>query len=404
MATYDHEKLGAVTAMISAAERPWASMRALRTCVAAIFLSAALLSGAAAATHRSRRHRRRAERRRRAPEIAEFMALLADPKVQKWLLEQQHAAKASKKPAPKEETVSEYIDSRVGATREHYRRPGAPRSPICPTSSSEAVGLLRADIPTRGTVPVLVLAFAALGFGVEWLFRKATQKTRQHLAGLPMETVHDRLRLVAARLAFSLRRGRGLRSRQPRPLLGVRLAAAPSPDAARLSRRLARHPDRGGRRPFSARPRCRALPHRSDGYCGRSVLVPTAHRVCRLVCLRLGDAQPAQRSRLFVGGAPARRLCAWPRSPRHCAGIRVAPAGRAGPGHRSAVTQEASSRPGRTERAAVGRHRAVVGALGGESHAGLLARSGHRHPAARQRRDQAHGRAPPSAARFAAGW
>ena len=42
-----------------------------------------------------------------------------------------------------------------------------------------------------------------MGFGVEWLFRKATQKTRQRLDGLPMETVHDRLRLVAARFAFS---------------------------------------------------------------------------------------------------------------------------------------------------------------------------------------------------------
>ena len=38
---------------------------------------------------------------------------------------------------------------------------------------------------------------------------------------------------------------------------------------------------------------------------------------------------------------PARRLRAWPRSSRHWAGIRLAPASAAGPGHRSAVTQEA---------------------------------------------------------------
>jgi len=50
---------------------------------------------------------------------------------------------------------------------------------------------------------VLVLFFAALGYGVEWLFRKATQKTRQRLISLPMETVRDRLLLVAARFAFS---------------------------------------------------------------------------------------------------------------------------------------------------------------------------------------------------------
>ena len=34
------------------------------------------------------------------PEIAEFMALIADPKVQKWLLDEQHAAEATEKPNP----------------------------------------------------------------------------------------------------------------------------------------------------------------------------------------------------------------------------------------------------------------------------------------------------------------
>jgi moderate conductance mechanosensitive channel len=135
------------------------------------------------------------------PEIAEFMALLADPKVQKWL-EEQHPAQASQKPAPQEETVSEYIDSRVGATREHIGALAA-ALPDLRNQFEQAVGLLRAEIPTRGTVLVLVLAFAALGYGVEWLFRKATQKTRQRLDGLPMEAVNDRLRLVAARFAFA---------------------------------------------------------------------------------------------------------------------------------------------------------------------------------------------------------
>ena len=135
------------------------------------------------------------------PEIAEFMALLADPKVQKWLVEQ-HPARASQKPKPHEETVSEYIGSRVGATREHVAALAA-ALPDLPNQFGQAVGVLQAEIPTRGTVVGLVLAFAAVGFGVEWLFRKATQKTRQRLAELPMESVNDRLRLVAARFAFA---------------------------------------------------------------------------------------------------------------------------------------------------------------------------------------------------------
>jgi small-conductance mechanosensitive channel len=201
--TYAHEKLGAVTTVISLAERPWALVQALRTCVAAIFLSAALLSGAAAATHKGAGGASSASgKEATAPEIAEFTALLANPKVQKWLLEQQHAAEAAEKPKPHEETVSEYIDSRIGATREHVGAL-ATALPGLPNEFEQAVGLIRAEIPTRGTVPVLVLAFVALGYGVEWLFRKATQKTRQYLAELPMEAVNDRLRLVAARLAFA---------------------------------------------------------------------------------------------------------------------------------------------------------------------------------------------------------
>src|SRR6266481_10221709 len=121
MTTNDHGKLRAMTMMISLAERPWASMRALRTCVAAIFLSAALLSGAAAATHKGSGGASSASGEAATPpEIAEFMALLADPKVQKWLEEQQHAAKGSKEPAPEEETVSQYVDARISATREHF--------------------------------------------------------------------------------------------------------------------------------------------------------------------------------------------------------------------------------------------------------------------------------------------
>jgi moderate conductance mechanosensitive channel len=203
MATYDHEKLGAVTTMIPAAERPWASTRALRICLSGIVLSAALLSGAAAATHTGSGGASSASGEAATPpEIAAFMTLLADPKVQKWLEDQQHAAKASKEPAPEEETISQYIDARIVATREHFVALGS-ALPDLPNDFGRAYGLVRADIPRQGTVVVLVLAFAALGFGVEWLFRKATQKTRERIVGLPMETVRDRLLLVAARFAFS---------------------------------------------------------------------------------------------------------------------------------------------------------------------------------------------------------
>jgi moderate conductance mechanosensitive channel len=54
---------------------------------------------------------------------------------------------------------------------------------------------------TRG---VLNLAtFIAFGFGAQWLFRKLTRRARLRLDGLPMGTVKDRLRVVAARFALA---------------------------------------------------------------------------------------------------------------------------------------------------------------------------------------------------------
>ena len=180
-----------------------AALRAAAILLAAIVFSTVPTSGIFAATHKgSGGSSSASEYEATSPQIAEFMALLADPKVRDWL-EKQGAVEAShSKPAPKEETISQYVDARIGATREHFVALGS-ALPDLPNDFERAYSVVQADIPRRGTVVVLVLVFAALGFGVEWLFRKATQNTRERLVGLPMETVRDRLLLVAARFAFS---------------------------------------------------------------------------------------------------------------------------------------------------------------------------------------------------------
>ena len=54
------------------------------------------------------------------------------------------------------------------------------------------------------TRAVLNLAmFVAFGFGAQWLFRKMTRKARHRFDGLPMETVKDRLRVIAVRFALA---------------------------------------------------------------------------------------------------------------------------------------------------------------------------------------------------------
>jgi moderate conductance mechanosensitive channel len=54
------------------------------------------------------------------------------------------------------------------------------------------------------TRAVLNLAmFVVFGFGAQWLFRKMTRKARHRFDGLPMETVKDRLRVIAVRFALA---------------------------------------------------------------------------------------------------------------------------------------------------------------------------------------------------------
>lgn len=133
--------------------------------------------------------------------VHDFLVLLADPSVQKWL-EKQDLPAAAPVHAKSNESVSHYLVSRVGVVREHIVALAA-ALPGLPNAFEHAVDRLQAEIPRRGTVVLLVLVFTGLGFGVEWLLRKATQKTRRRLDSLPMETVNDRLRLVAARFAFA---------------------------------------------------------------------------------------------------------------------------------------------------------------------------------------------------------
>jgi moderate conductance mechanosensitive channel len=138
-----------------------------------------------------------------SPKIAEFVDLVADPQIQDWL-KQQKAAETAHKPAPQAEktSVSHYFASRLSDVREHISALVSV-VPDLPNQFQRGYGLLEAEIPRRGTVVTLVLMFAALGLAVEWVFRSATQKIRQRLDVLPVETVNDRLRLVATRFAFA---------------------------------------------------------------------------------------------------------------------------------------------------------------------------------------------------------
>jgi moderate conductance mechanosensitive channel len=140
-----------------------------------------------------------------SPKIREFLTLLADPKVQEWL-EKQGEAKAAAGSAAGEtdNSVSHELDSHLGAIREHMIALGA-ALPDLPNQFELGSARVSAELGHGGRARALLLlaVFVGLGFGLEWLFRKATQGVRARLDALSLDTVGNRLRVVAARFGFA---------------------------------------------------------------------------------------------------------------------------------------------------------------------------------------------------------
>ena len=181
-------------------------MRTVSGCLATIILLAAVLSGAAAAPAAAAARSPAASEEATPPQIQQLLTLLADPKVQAWLKQQNEtrSAAASTRDAA-EESPSHYLDSRIGAIREHLLAL-AHTVPDVPNQFERGRARVSADLGEHGRAGVLLLlaVFVGLGAGVEWLFRKATERTRARLDSLPLETVKSRVHLVAIRFAVAV--------------------------------------------------------------------------------------------------------------------------------------------------------------------------------------------------------
>jgi len=140
------------------------------------------------------------------PQVRELLDLLADPAVRDWLDKQRAAqAAAPTAPAGPETTTSGDIASRVAKIREHLQALAA-ALPTVPAEFERAGIILSLEFEETGLggVLLLIVTFVALGFGVEWLFRRVTRGLQSWIVHVPLDTVGERLRAVAIRLAFGL--------------------------------------------------------------------------------------------------------------------------------------------------------------------------------------------------------
>jgi moderate conductance mechanosensitive channel len=185
--------------------------------VCAIILTTSLPCAAVAATA--------ADRATASPKIRALMTSLAE----EWLKEQGVANPAAAAPVQlADPSFDDYLSSAAGAVHGQiidlanavpdlpgeFKRAAERISAIDPDAGRGQVFLdlgIFGDpymVATRRVAAEVqaflnLAIFLALGFGAEWLFRKPTARVRGRLDSLPMETVKDRLRVIALRSALA---------------------------------------------------------------------------------------------------------------------------------------------------------------------------------------------------------
>jgi moderate conductance mechanosensitive channel len=141
-------------------------------------------------------------------ELRTLAELLRDPAIQTWLQAQAEgtAPGADQAPAAAESsTARQMITGRIEAMRAFLRQLAA-AAPTLPEELRRAWTLLYAETQERGllSVALLLAVFAALGFGLEWLFWWATTGIRTRFIARRFETKRDRLRAVGRRASYGL--------------------------------------------------------------------------------------------------------------------------------------------------------------------------------------------------------
>jgi moderate conductance mechanosensitive channel len=181
------------------------ALRAVALCLAALLLDAVTVPAAYAASATASKSKASAETASPA-EIDALLSLLADAKVQAWLKQQHATEAAAPAPAkPKDDSPEDMMSSRVDAVRAHFADM-IEALPGMPAEFAHAADVFQERLGGRrpGRILTLLVAFVGLGFGVDALFRRATRRIRDNLDRHPVDTVGDRVRLVAERAAFAL--------------------------------------------------------------------------------------------------------------------------------------------------------------------------------------------------------
>lgn len=141
--------------------------------------------------------------------------LLSDPGIQAWLRAQaqtppQTSASVQNQtqgiiPAATASTARQLVAGWLDATQ-GFLHEFAVTVPTVPKELRTAWTILSFEFEERGlfSIVLLLAVFAALGYGVEWLFWRATTGFRRRMIATSLETVHDRLRSTWLRTVYGM--------------------------------------------------------------------------------------------------------------------------------------------------------------------------------------------------------
>jgi small-conductance mechanosensitive channel len=176
-------------------------VRSLVRCIAGLLVTALLagtLAGAAAAQSAAAEP---------PPQVRELLQLLDGPVVRQWLEQQRtrDGMPVQLSTREGETTTLALLAGRVVAIREHLASLVA-ALPTLPDELRRVGGILGQELKEHGAAGVfaLLVAFVGLGFGAEWLFRRATVAARRRDDALHAQSVSERLRALTIRLAIDM--------------------------------------------------------------------------------------------------------------------------------------------------------------------------------------------------------
>ena len=147
-------------------------------------------------------------------QVQELMRLLNDPVVRDWIAAQHPAEPASASTAPAADTAAGssmamnpggFLDRRLAEIRTHLIAL-AEVVPNLPGELADARSRLMVELEDRGAwrVMLLILVFLGFGFLAERLLRRLLAGIQRWIVGISLDTIGDRLRAAAIRLAFSI--------------------------------------------------------------------------------------------------------------------------------------------------------------------------------------------------------